>query len=765
MTDHQTHDHDHFDDERGGGGPVDTDDDNNGNGNGNASQSPFLLDFPQSEVSSKMIRQQSHPMQVEPAAGTMRGPHPNHHRLAATAPRPRIQRLLVEDSEISSDGGTSLGSDPEALIRTNLFAPPAVIRNDVFRPGAPGIMQPSYTRHHSHQPHLQHIHNSRSRSRGSANGSVAAPRTTPHKRSGNVSSITRTGNDHYCGLSAEIAREITAYRTPVKTPQQRPGKCLEKTPQAVMAPLSRDLFRAKASAPMTDSKLMGIRLTETASMSDSDHGSSSPGDVQQRGQPLLKQQALRDLNMQSAAPAKPVGQSSSVTAKNRRKSLGTALGTPARRRCAKKQKKSRKTPFAGISAKKKLKRTLTPPRNALGSHKGSLTRTSAAAAHTLSTAYDGVDDYRPTSSEHDPSPFQVDLPQKKEVLAHAKICALVDGYTAVHRDFNFALLSGISRPTLEKEYERSTTEKPMIAGSCHRDVVKQLLECAEDIVVEGFFREYTEDKENGEGTGSERMEACILSSESLRQIIVCFRGSTEKHARPLGKTSSFAKQAPDSSIFDGNNQNVPILSAFRAAYFGSPLETTVFALLANLSTRKPFFDVAMTGHSFGATMALLASVRYAHSNSQMRVSCTTFGCPKIGGEGWRQLVHSVSNLRVYRAENGMDPCVALPSGSEWVHCGHAIQIVGNADDDDIEFRARRFDRDDASCTHRNLPGLVQAKAIVKTLTQDTSQGRMDHEIQSYIDKLTQSGDKWLTDFCEVKGNGVNGTDNERRILA
>ena len=167
-------------------------------------------------------------------------------------------------------------------------------------------------------------------------------------------------------------------------------------------------------------------------------------------------------------------------------------------------------------------------------------RTSSAAAHTLSTSYDGLNAFKMTSTEHDPAPFQVELPAKKEMMVHSKICALMDGYTAIHRDFNFAMLSGINHSTLMKEVKRSTSDKPMIAGSCHREVVKKLLECSDDLVVEGFFREYTDETNDKD---SERMEACILSSESLRQIIVCFRGSTANQAKPLGRSNTyFGKQ-------------------------------------------------------------------------------------------------------------------------------------------------------------------------------------------------------------------------------
>jgi hypothetical protein len=146
------------------------------------------------------------------------------------------------------------------------------------------------------------------------------------------------------------------------------------------------------------------------------------------------------------------------------------------------------------------------------------------------------------------------------------------------------------------------------------------------------------------------------------------------------------------------DQKVQVVDTFRSAYFGTSLEKTVFTLLANLAMRKPFFDVAITGPSFGAAIAIIASFRYASLKPQMRVSCHVFGSPRVGGEGWRQMVHSVPNLRLYRIVNGSDPYVLLPNGNEWVHCGNAIRIsdvktckgkVG------VTIKARRFDRDQA----------------------------------------------------------------------
>ncbi len=216
------------------------------------------------------------------------------------------------------------------------------------------------------------------------------------------------------------------------------------------------------------------------------------------------------------------------------------------------------------------------------------------------------------------------------------------------------------------------------------------------------------------------------------------------------------------------DQKVQVLETFRSAYFGTPLEGAVFSLLANLAMRKPFFDITITGHSFGAAMATVASFRYASSKPQMRVSCHVFGSPRVGGEEWRQKVHSVPNLRIYRIVNGSDPYVLLPHGNDSVHCGHAIQIsdvmtyngkVG------VTIRARRFEREQSSATNTNLLGIVQSMVIPKNLTHSTTQGKLDHEIQSYVEKLKRTGNHWVDDFHELKGKGVSGADDEMRTLS
>ena len=174
-------------------------------------------------------------------------------------------------------------------------------------------------------------------------------------------------------------------------------------------------------------------------------------------------------------------------------------------------------------------------------------------------------------------------------------------------------------------------------------------------------------------------------------------------------------------------------------------------------------------------MATIASLRYAMDNSQMRVLCHTFGSPRVGGEEWRQLVHSVPNLRIYRVERANDSFVTMPAGNEWVHCGHSIQM-------DEQFTAHRFDRAAPIASLSQMAQRVLTKSVQSVATEPVkvlrsaskvvsipiqggpSNGK-DATIESYVDKLRSSGDSWFTEFSGMKGNGVSGIDNEMRTIA
>ena len=217
------------------------------------------------------------------------------------------------------------------------------------------------------------------------------------------------------------------------------------------------------------------------------------------------------------------------------------------------------------------------------------------------------------SSELEPSFHQTTIPTATEVLIHARVCALMEGYDQLLEArakagkcwFSFGDLVGVNRLDLKNMYLnaiRQNPEVPMYIGqdtyqppplpqgavnfqsrndfgnpfeaskTCefgshtsvanssqsttprshhqkkvqsksnttqpHPSIIKSLLECADDIVVENYFNETIgEDSELLE-TSSSSVQATILSSQRQREFIVCFRGSMQQHTKPIQSKST-----------------------------------------------------------------------------------------------------------------------------------------------------------------------------------------------------------------------------------
>jgi len=285
---------------------------------------------------------------------------------------------------------------------------------------------------------------------------------------------------------------------------------------------------------------------------------------------------------------------------------------------------------------RKMNRTLTPPRNiAVGcsesSNKSSRRRTCANHL-TMSPQLLDATTYQIRSSEIDPTAFQVDLPSFDEIFSHAKICNVMDNYTEVGgREFDFSsLMLWKARDKLvfrapEDSRDESFTNSATTT-SLENPIHSALKDAVPDILVEGFFREYFEDKASESGLG--RIEAVVFSSEHRRQFIVCYRGSSDVQNRPVYGNST--------KLVDNCNlqQSLKILN------------DCVYSLLYRLSILKPFCDVVMTGHSFGGILSTFSGEFFAREHPVMRISCHVFGCPRVHDLEFRRSAHSLPNFKV-----------------------------------------------------------------------------------------------------------------------
>ena len=115
--------------------------------------------------------------------------HQHRNRLKVMSPRSSMRHRFYhgKHESSSSDGGFTCDSS-EDFVRKYLFAPPVAVQNEIFRKKATAMSD-----HSRHWSTCQRRHDLQGS--GTRNGLVR-----------------RTGNDEYCGLSAEIALEIADSR-------------------------------------------------------------------------------------------------------------------------------------------------------------------------------------------------------------------------------------------------------------------------------------------------------------------------------------------------------------------------------------------------------------------------------------------------------------------------------------------------------------------------------------------------------------------------
>ena len=341
--------------------------------------------------------------------------------------------------------------------------------------------------------------------------------------------------------------------------------------------------------------------------------------------------------------------------------------------------KKRKTVF---SVKKKAKLTPPRPRTETKSKAGTMavrrsarkrrpgtakkSKSTSSIPSSSMTPSCGRDEYVLRTSEHDPSPFQVQLPPLDETLVAARIGNVMDTYMelAGNVDFDFNDLVN-AHLVLDGSGNASKDRNDAVLAA--------LTAIVPDVRVEGFFREYYSPDEDG-GGNAQRIEACVFHSPTLRQMWVCYRGGTAAQSRPIGGGAAEEHPVP----FHVKHPGATVHPTFRSAYLAGDLEEQVFGVLNRLASMHPFSDVVMTGTTFGAAVATLGALRYATLCPQIRVSATVFGSPKVGGTEFADMVHSLPNLRVMRvelAEAGRDVYTCLPEGSRWRHAPCNVDLM------------------------------------------------------------------------------------------
>ena len=214
------------------------------------------------------------------------------------------------------------------------------------------------------------------------------------------------------------------------------------------------------------------------------------------------------------------------------------------------------------------------------------------------------------TSEQDPSPHQVAIPTANELFVHAKLCAILDSYDKLDKSFDFNDFCGVNLKALKQAIYDDCQDGIPGMTSVHKILLQQLLSCADDIHVEGFF---------SHGNDKDKSRVGIFSTQSNSGFIVVYRGSTEQQQRPA-RTKSIAVN------LNRTDNVMAVYSPLRDTYF--ELETQVYKLLDKLMDENPFSNVTLVGHSFGGALATIGAVRFASARPSQCFACHAFGSPK-----------------------------------------------------------------------------------------------------------------------------------------
>ncbi|OQS00812.1 Lipase domain protein [Thraustotheca clavata] len=170
-----------------------------------------------------------------------------------------------------------------------------------------------------------------------------------------------------------------------------------------------------------------------------------------------------------------------------------------------------------------------------------------------------------------------------------------------------------------------------------------------------------------------------LVAHSSEKIVVAFRGSMSwknyktdfnfgKHRCNSMQLSNIQK--PTKPSFKPHNISRPNFCKHKAPWvhggFWDAYQTVaerVLHRLESMNSENPR-AIYFTGHSLGGALATLCSFDAAMRWGSNRVACTTFGCPRVGGNAYKKLYNTLVPTH-YRFVNAHDPVCHSPIRSLW----------------------------------------------------------------------------------------------------
>ena len=155
----------------------------------------------------------------------------------------------------------------------------------------------------------------------------------------------------------------------------------------------------------------------------------------------------------------------------------------------------------------------------------------------------------------------------------------------------------------------------------------------------------------------------IIATLTSGARVIAFRGSSSFADWLTNLNADFIQVDKDVNVHDGFNR------AFQSVF------VSLVGTLRDLRQRAPDAELYLTGHSLGGALAQLAAL-WLKLDSFDIAGIYTFGGPRVGNRGWRDLYQARLGLRTFRVVNREDPVPRLPS---WLrgfrHAGNEVFLT------------------------------------------------------------------------------------------